>query len=90
MSGVFNICDDEPAPPQDVIAYAARLLSVAPPPDEDYATAQMTPIARSFYASSNRVRNTRAKRDLDLELAFPSYREGLERLWHDGEGRSRA
>ena len=87
-SGVFNICDDEPAPPQDVIAHAAQLLGVAPPPDEDYATAPMTPMARSFYASSNRVRNTRAKRDLGLELAFPTYREGLERLWRDGEGRN--
>jgi hypothetical protein len=47
----------------------------------------MTPMARSFYASSNRVRNIRAKRDLGLELAFPTYREGLERLWRDGEGR---
>jgi nucleoside-diphosphate-sugar epimerase len=87
-SGVFNVCDDEPAPPQDVIAHAAQLLGVAPPPAEDYATAQMTPMARSFYASSNRVRNTRAKRDLGLELAFPTYREGLARLWRDGEGRS--
>jgi nucleoside-diphosphate-sugar epimerase len=86
-SGVFNVCDDEPAPPQDVIAHAAQLLGVVPPPDEDYATAQMTPMARSFYASSNRVRNIRAKRDLGLELAFPTYREGLERLWRDGEGR---
>jgi nucleoside-diphosphate-sugar epimerase len=85
-SGVFNVCDDEPAPPQDVIAHAARLLGVVPPPDEDYATAQMTSMARSFYASSNRVRNTRAKRDLGLELAFPTYREGLDRLWRDGEG----
>ena len=89
-SGVFNICDDEPAPPQDVIAHAAQLMGVVPPPDEDYATAPMTPMARSFYASSNRVRNTRAKRELGLELAFPTYREGLERLWRDGEGRSGA
>lgn len=86
-SGVFNICDDEPAPPQDVIAYAAKLLGLPPPPDEDYATATMTPMARSFYATSNRIRNIRAKRDLGLELAFPTYREGLERLWRDGEGR---
>jgi NAD dependent epimerase/dehydratase family len=85
-SGVFNICDDEPAPPQDVIAYAAQLLGLAPPPDQDYATAEMTAMARSFYATSNRIRNTRAKRDLGLELAFPTYREGLDRLWRDGEG----
>ena len=87
-SGVFNICDDEPAPPQDVIAYAAKLLGLAPPPDEDYATAEMTAMARSFYATSNRVRNARAKRELGLELAYPTYREGLDRLWWDGEGRS--
>lgn len=87
-SGVFNICDDEPAPPQDVIAYAARLLGLAPPPDEDYGTAEMTAMAKSFYATSNRIRNSRAKRDLGLELAFPTYREGLDRLWRDGEGRS--
>jgi NAD dependent epimerase/dehydratase family len=85
-SGVFNICDDEPAPPQDVVAYAAKLLGLAPPPDEDYATAGMTAMAKSFYATSNRIRNTRAKRDLGLELAFPTYREGLDRLWRDGEG----
>jgi len=87
-SGVFNICDDEPAPPQDVIAYAADLLGLAPPPDEDYASAEMTAMAKSFYATSNRIRNTRAKRDLGLELAYPTYREGLDRLWRDGEGRS--
>ena len=86
-SGVFNVCDDEPAPPQDVIAYAANLLGLVPPPGEDYATAEMTAMAKSFYATSNRIRNTRAKRDLGLELAFPTYREGLDRLWRDGEGR---
>jgi nucleoside-diphosphate-sugar epimerase len=85
-SGVFNICDDEPAPPQDVIDYAAKLLGLAPPPDEDYATAEMTAMAESFYATSNRIRNTRAKRDLGLDFAFPTYREGLDRLWRDGEG----
>ena len=86
-SGVFNICDDEPGPPQDVIAYAAKLLGLAPPPDEDFATAEMSPMARSFYATSNRIRNARARSDLGLDLAFPSYREGLDRLWRDGEGR---
>ena len=85
-SGVWNICDDEPAPPQDVIAHAAKLMGVDVPPDEDFATAAMTPMAKSFYATSNRIRNIRAKRDLGLALAFPTYREGLERLWTDGEG----
>jgi nucleoside-diphosphate-sugar epimerase len=89
VSGIFNICDDEPGPPQDVIAYAAKLLGLPPPPDEDFATVQMSPMARSFYATSNRIRNARATRDLGLDLAFPSYREGLDRLWRDGEGRER-
>jgi nucleoside-diphosphate-sugar epimerase len=84
-SGAFNICDDEPAPPQDVIAYAAQLLGVRPPPEEDFAKAAMSPMARSFYATSNRISNARAKRELGLALAFPTYREGLGALWRDGE-----
>lgn len=81
-SGVWNIGDDEPAPPQDVIAYAATMMGIAPPPEQDFATAEMTPMARSFYATSNRVSNARAKRDLGFKLAYPTYREGLAQLWN--------
>ncbi|MET4293047.1 nucleoside-diphosphate-sugar epimerase [Bradyrhizobium sp. LB8.2] len=85
--GTWNVCDDEPAPPQDVIAYAAKLMNVAPPPEEAFETAGMSPIARSFYASSVRVSNAKLKRELGVTLAYPTYRHALDALWHAGEGR---
>ncbi|MEM9580648.1 MAG: SDR family oxidoreductase [Pseudomonadota bacterium] len=77
---VYNLCDDDPAPPQDVIAYAARLLGLPLPPQEDFETAQMTPMARSFYAESKRVRNDRIKSELGVQLRYPDYRTGLQAL----------
>ncbi|MBB4377697.1 Nucleoside-diphosphate-sugar epimerase [Bradyrhizobium sp. Rc3b] len=85
--GTWNVCDDEPAPPQDVIAYAAKLMGVAPPPEEAFATAEMSAMARSFYASSARVSNARLKRELGVTLVHPTYRHGLDALWHAGEAR---
>jgi nucleoside-diphosphate-sugar epimerase len=74
---VYNVTDDLPAPPQDVVAYAAGLLGVPCPPDLDFATAHLTPMARSFYAECKRVSNARMKQELGLSLAYPTYREGL-------------
>ncbi|MET4480669.1 SDR family oxidoreductase [Bradyrhizobium sp. F1.13.3] len=85
--GIWNVCDDEPAPPQDVIAYAAKLMNVAPPPEEAFETAEMSAMARSFYASSARVSNAKMKRELGVTLAYPTYRHALDTLWHAGEGR---
>ncbi|WP_439394520.1 SDR family oxidoreductase [Bradyrhizobium sp. PMVTL-01] len=85
--GTFNVCDDEPAPPQDVIAYAAQLMGVAPPPEESFEIAEMSPMARSFYASSARVSNAKLKHELGVTLAYPSYRQALDALWRAGEGR---
>lgn len=85
--GTWNVCDDEPAPPQDVITYAAELMDVAPPPEEAFATAEMSAMARSFYASSARVSNAKLKRELGVSLACPTYRHGLDALWRTGEGR---
>jgi nucleoside-diphosphate-sugar epimerase len=85
--GTWNVCDDEPAPPQDVIAYAAQLMGVAPPAEEAFATAEMSAMARSFYASSARVANARLKHELGVELAYPTYRHGLDALWRAGDGR---
>ncbi|MFB6450898.1 SDR family oxidoreductase [Bradyrhizobium tunisiense] len=85
--GIWNVCDDEPAPPQDVIAYAAELMGVAPPPEEAFATADMSAMARSFYASSARVSNAKLKRELGVALVHPTYRHGLDALWRAGEGR---
>lgn len=76
----YNVCDDEPAPPQEVIAFAAELLGVAPPPEIAFEEAELSPMARSFYAESKRVLNARIKRDLGYVLRFPSYREGLRSL----------
>ena len=77
---IYNLCDDDPAPPQDVIAHAARLLGRPLPPAEDFETAEMTPMARSFYAESKRVRNNRMKEELGIDLLYPDYRSGLAAL----------
>ena len=77
---IYNVCDDEAAPPEDVIGYAAELLGLPVPPAEDFDSAEMTPMARSFYAESKRVRNDRIKDELGVTLRYPSYREGLRAL----------
>ena len=77
---VYNLCDDDPAPPEAVIAYAAELLGRSLPPAEDFETAEMTPMARSFYAESKRVSNRRIKDELGIELRYPDYRAGLQSL----------
>jgi len=77
---VYNVCDDDPAPPEDVIAHAAELLGVPLPPAIAFDEAEMTPMARSFYAESKRVRNNRIKDELGVQLIYPSYRDGLPAL----------
>ncbi len=76
----YNVCDDLPCPPQDVIAYAADLLHVPPPPEVDFAQAELSPMARSFYAESKKVSNRRIRGELGVHLAYPTYREGLQAL----------
>ncbi|RYH04074.1 SDR family oxidoreductase [Salipiger sp. IMCC34102] len=77
---VYNVCDDDPAPPQDVIAHAARLLGLPVPEAVPFAEADMSPMARSFYAESKKVRNERIKDELGVELLYPDYRSGLQAL----------
>ncbi len=77
---VYNVCDDEAAPPQDVIAHAAELLGLPLPPAVAFEEAELSPMARSFYAESKRVDNSRIKRDLGIELIHPDYRAGLAAL----------
>ncbi|THD85486.1 SDR family oxidoreductase [Aliigemmobacter aestuarii] len=77
---IYNVCDDDPAPPQDVIAHAAELLGLPMPPAVPYDEAEMTPMARSFYAESKRVRNDRIKTELGVRLIHPDYRSGLAAL----------
>lgn len=81
---IFNVTDDEPAPPQDVIAHAAELLGVAPPPEQDFETAELSPMARSFYGENKRVSNDRVKRELGYTFRYPDYRTALAALHRDG------
>ncbi len=76
----YNVCDDDPAPPQDVIAHAANLLGLPPPPEVAFEDADLSPMARSFYSESKRVRNDRIRQDLGVDLLYPTYREGLAAL----------
>ncbi len=78
--GIFNVADDEPSPSQDVIAHAAQLLGVAPPPEIAFADAQLSPMAASFYAENKRVRNHRLKTELGVALRYPTYRQGLAQI----------
>lgn len=83
QGGVFNITDDEPGPPQDVIAEAARLMGVEPPPEVPFETAELSPMARSFYGENKRVSNRRL-RAAGYPLRYPNYRMSLDELWSSG------
>jgi nucleoside-diphosphate-sugar epimerase len=85
-SSVYNLTDDEPSPPQDVVAYAALLLRIEPPPAIPFEEARLSPMAASFYAENKRVRNEHIKRATGFSPAYPSYREGLQALFASGEG----
>ena len=73
----YNVCDDEPCPPQEVVEYAANLLGLPVPPEISYEQADLSPMAKSFYADSKRVSNKRMKSELGYKLIYPNYREGL-------------
>jgi len=79
---IYNVCDDEPAAPHEVVEYAARLLNLGPPPLEKFedAARSMSEMALSFYADSKRVKNDRIKSELGVKLRYPTYREGLAAL----------
>jgi nucleoside-diphosphate-sugar epimerase len=85
---VWNVADDEPAPPQAVIAYAAALLGLEPPPEEPFDQAPLSPMAREFYADNKRVSIAKAKAELGFAPAYPTYREGLKALAEAGEGQA--
>jgi hypothetical protein len=75
--GILNLTDDEPAPPQDVVAYAAGLIAVEPPPEIAFEDADLTPMGRSFYGEVKRVSNARIKQGLGYRFRYPTYREGI-------------
>src|SRR5690606_5305364 len=76
LGGVWNITDDEPGPPQDVVAEAARLMGLPTPPDIPFETAELSPMARSFYGENKRVSNAKLKA-AGFEFRFPNYRQSL-------------
>ncbi|MCB1536344.1 MAG: NAD(P)-dependent oxidoreductase [Rhodoblastus sp.] len=82
--GIVNVCDDEPAPPQDVIAYAADLVGVAAPPEIAFEQANLSPMAATFWATCKRVSNRKLREQLGVDLAYPTFREGLASLAPDG------
>jgi nucleoside-diphosphate-sugar epimerase len=77
---VYNLADDLPCPPEDVVDEAARLLGIPPPPTEAFEGAALSPMARAFYADSKRVSNARLRAELGVSLRHPTYREGLAAL----------
>ncbi|MGA8652825.1 MAG: SDR family oxidoreductase [Xanthobacteraceae bacterium] len=81
-SGIFNVADDEPCPPGDPLAFAAQLLERDPPPEISFeqAAPTMSPLALSFWQDCRRVRNDKLKRELSVNLLYPTYREGLRAL----------
>ena len=74
---VYNLCDDNPAPGEEVVAHAAALLGMAPPPLVPIEAARLSPMAESFYRDNKRVSNARIKRELGFRLKYPDYRAGL-------------
>lgn len=85
---VYNVCDDEPAPPQDVVTHAALLLGVEAPAEVTFAAAALPPAAARFYMDSKRVSNARAKAELGWRPRYPSYREGLRAILAAESGQS--
>ncbi|ARM10600.1 MULTISPECIES: SDR family oxidoreductase [Rhizobium] len=86
LGGIYNVTDDRPGPPQDVIVEAARLMGVEPPPEQAFETAELTPMARTFYGENKRVSNAKLKK-AGFEFSFPTYPQSLAQLWQDGHWR---
>ncbi len=85
LGGIYNLADDEPAAAHEIIAHAASLLGITPPPAIDYETAELSPMARSFYQECKRASNA-ALKATGYQLRYPDYRAGLQKLHQSGEG----
>ena len=81
---IYNVADDEACPSGDVIRYAAGLLGMDPPEPIPFDSAELSPMARSFYSECKRLDTARIKSELGVELAYPTYREGLRSILDDG------
>jgi len=80
QGAVYNVSDNEPAPPQDVLLFAAQVMGREPPPEVPFEQAVMSDMARSFYADNKRVSNRLIREELGVELRYPTYREGVAAL----------
>jgi len=87
VDGFFNVTDNNPAPPQDVVEYAANLMQIAVPPPIDFETATISPMARSFYGENKRVSNAKLK-ELGFVFDFPDYKTAFDRMWADDDWRA--
>ncbi|MFC5991598.1 SDR family oxidoreductase [Limoniibacter endophyticus] len=87
-SGIFNVVDDEPSPPQDVVAFAADLMDVEAPEEIAFDVAGLSPAARKFYGENRRVSNAKL-RGLGYMFRYPNFRIALLRLWQDDEWHAR-
>ena len=85
QSAIYNVTDDEPGPPQDVITFAAELTGLEPPPEIPFEQAQLSPMAASFYGENKRVSNALVKREFGYAFRYPTYREALRALAAAGE-----
>jgi nucleoside-diphosphate-sugar epimerase len=83
-SRIYNVVDDKPCPPQEVVEFAARLMGVEPPPEVAFEEANLSPMARTFYGDVKTVSNLRLHDELGIRLEYPTYREGLTGLWESG------
>jgi nucleoside-diphosphate-sugar epimerase len=84
LGDIFNVTDDQPAPPQDVVAYAAGIMGVEPPPEIPFASAQLSPMARSFYGENKRVSNAAIKGN-GYSFRYPDYRSAFDAMWAAGD-----
>ena len=82
---IYNVTDDEPGPPQDVITLAAELTGLEPPPEIPFEQARLSPMAASFYGESKRVSNALVKGEFGYAFRYPTYREALRALAEAGE-----
>jgi nucleoside-diphosphate-sugar epimerase len=85
QGAIYNVTDDEPGPPQDVITLAAELTGLEPPPEVPFEQAKLSPMAASFYGESKRVSNALVKREFGYAFRYPTYREALRALAAAGE-----
>jgi nucleoside-diphosphate-sugar epimerase len=78
---IYNVADDEPSEPSTLILAGAKLMGIAPPPAQSYESTPLSPMAASFWSECRRVRNIKIKQELDVQLRYPTYREGLQAIW---------